>query len=299
MKRLFILILSIILLCSCGKKEEIEYDQFGNVVTADPVSNDEKIIKIINQVITDYNENNIDSKQSEWNVILPSKPLDIDEIPLVDNIDQLTKTEDNTTNADYIYLYDIGNYQMKFKLYSPFNEFYLDGDLAFLTDIDKVTKDNSNYVKEKKILDNLLVSTNDVLNLLYGLDVKIGNESKTHSGYYEFISFNDQKFSSIDQIKEYAQNIYSTHYLNDIYKIAFESEDPIYINEGKKLYVRETDTTIKETVHYNTSYILNSKSTDDLLDIDILISYGEYPVNEVHRISLVEENGNYKIDNLN
>lgn len=299
MKKVFILILSIILLCSCGKKEEIEYDQFGNVVTADPVSNDEKIIKIINQVITDYNENNIDSKQSEWNVILPSKPLDVDEIPLVDNIDQLTKTEDNTTNADYIYLYDIGNYQMKFKLYSPFNEFYLDGDLAFLTDIDKVTKDNSNYVKEKKILDNLLVSTNDVLNLIYGLDVKIGNESKTHSGYYEFISFNDHKFSSIDQIKEYAQNIYSTRYLNDIYKIAFESEDPIYINEGKKLYVRETDTTIKETVPYNTSYILNSKSTDDLLDIDILISYGEYPVNEVHRISLIEEDGSYKIYSLN
>ena len=40
MKKVFILILSIILLCSCGKKEEIEYDQFGNVVTADPVSND-------------------------------------------------------------------------------------------------------------------------------------------------------------------------------------------------------------------------------------------------------------------
>lgn len=299
MKKVFILILSIILLCSCGKKEEIEYDQFGNAVTADPVSNDEKIIKIINQVITDYNENNIDSKQSEWNVILPSKPLDVDEIPLVDNIDQLTKTEDNTTNADYIYLYDIGNYQMKFKLYSPFNEFYLDGDLAFLTDIDKVTKDNKNYTKEKKLLDTLLAANNDVLNLLYGLDVEIGNESKYHSGYYEFVSYNNQKYTSINQIKEYAQSIYSTHYLNDIYKISFESEDPIYIFENKKLYVRETDTMIQESLPYNTSYILNTRNNNDILDIDILISYGDYPVNEVHRISLVEENGSYKIDNLN
>ena len=43
----------------------------------------------------------------------------------------------------------------------------------------------------------------------------------------------------------------------------------------------------------------NTRNNNDILDIDILISYGEYPVNEVHRISLVEENGSYKIDNLN
>lgn len=299
MKKILILLLSIFLLCACSKKEDTQYDQFGNIVTADPVSDDEKVITIVNQCITDYNEGNIDEKQNTWNVNLPDKPIGLDNISLVENINQLESIEDNTTNADYIYLYDIDNYQMKFKLFSPFNEFYLDGELSYIVNVDNVSKDNPSYKNEKKLLDSLLAESNNILNLLYGLDVELGNESKTNAGYYEFVSFNNQSFNSIDQIKNYANKVYANSYLEDIYKITFEGDDPIYINVGKKLYVRETDTVIKQILPYDTSYILNCDYHEDSLDIDILISYGEYPVNEVHRISLVKENGNYKLYNLN
>ena len=56
---------------------------------------------------------------------------------------------------------------------------------------------------------------------------------------------------------------------------------------------------VDDNYGFDDHYTFNDLIYHDILDIDILISYGEYPVNEVHRISLVEENGSYKIDNLN
>ena len=291
MKKLIIFTILAFMLIGCASQKE--YDEFGREVTSDPVSDEEKIITMINECISTYNNNQINDIQQQYSTTLPTLPIEVGTLPTVENFNQLTQEENVTSNADYIYNLTIDDkYSMQFQLYQPLNSIWLDSNYSFQVDIEQITKDDPNFAQEKELLDNLLNEQELAINLLYASGITLGDQHPTNENYFEV-----QEFQSIDQIKAIAEEVFTQEYLNTLYDIAFNQENPIYLEENEKLYASDTSSSISTGIPYNTSYIIATSYEDNRLLIDLAAGYQDDIMPQIYRIELVDEGNGYRLTN--
>ena len=291
MKKLIMFALLAFMLIGCASQKK--YDEFGREVTADPVSDEEKIITMINECTSTYNNNQINDIQQQYSTTLPTLPIEVGTIPIVENFNQLTQEENVTSNADYIYNLTIDDkYSMQFQLYQPLNSIWLDSNYSFQVDIEQITKDDPNFAQEKELLDNLLNEQELAINLLYASGITLGDQHPTNENYFEVAEYN-----SIDQIKSVAENVFTQDYLNTLYDIAFYQENPIYLEENGKLYASDTSSSISTGIPYNTSYIIATSYEDNRLLIDLAAGYQDDIMPQIYRIELVDEGNGYRLIN--
>lgn len=291
MKKLIIFALLAFILIGCTNQKE--YDEFGREVTSDPVSDEEKIITMINECISTYNNNQINDIQQQYSTTLPTLPIEVGTLPTVENFNQLTQEENVTSNADYIYNLTIDDkYSMQFQLYQPLNSIWLDSDYSFQVDVEQITKDNPIFAQEKELLDNLLNEQEFAINLLYASGITLGEQHPSNENYFEVAEYN-----SIDQIKSVAENVFTQDYLNTLYDIAFYQENPIYLEENGILYASDTSSSISTGIPYNTSYIIATSYEDNRLLIDLAAGYQDDIMPQIYRIELVDEGNGYLLTN--
>ena len=291
MKKLIIFALLAFMLIGCASQKK--YDEFGREVTADPVSDEEKIIIMINECTSTYNNNQINDIQQQYSTTLPTLPIEVGTLPTVENFNQLTQEENVASNADYIYTLPIDDkYSMQFQLYQPLNSIWLDSNYSFQVDIEQITKDDPNFAQEKELLDNLLNEQELAINLLYASGITLGDQHPTNENYFEVAEYN-----SIDQIKSVAENVFTQDYLNTLYDIAFYQENPIYLEENGKLYASDTSSSISTGIPYNTSYIIATSYEDNRLLIDLAAGYQDDIMPQIYRIELVDEGNGYRLAN--
>ena len=291
MKKLIIFAILAFMLIGCASQKK--YDEFGREVTADPVSDEEKIIIMINECTSTYNNNQINDIQQQYSTTLPTLPIEVGTLPTVENFNQLTQEENVASNADYIYTLPIDDkYSMQFQLYQPLNSIWLDSNYSFQVDIEQITKDDPNFAQEKELLDNLLNEQELAINLLYASGITLGDQHPTNENYFEVAEYN-----SIDQIKSVAENVFTQDYLNTLYDIAFYQENPIYLEENGKLYASDTSSSISTGIPYNTSYIIATSYEDNRLLIDLAAGYQDDIMPQIYRIELVDEGNGYRLTN--
>ena len=291
MKKLIIFALLAFMLIGCASQKK--YDEFGREVTADPVSDEEKIIIMINECTSTYNNNQINDIQQQYSTTLPTLPIEVGTLPTVENFNQLTQEENVASNADYIYTLPIDDkYSMQFQLYQPLNSIWLDSNYSFQVDIEQITKDDPNFAQEKELLDNLLNEQELAINLLYASGITLGDQHPTNENYFEVAEYN-----SIDQIKSVAENVFTQDYLNTLYDIAFYQENPIYLEENGILYASDTSSSISTGIPYNTSYIIATSYEDNRLLIDLAAGYQDDIMPQIYRIELVDEGNGYRLIN--
>ena len=291
MKKLIIFALLAFMLIGCASQKK--YDEFGREVTADPVSDEEKIIIMINECTSTYNNNQINDIQQQYSTTLPTLPIEVGTLPTVANFNQLTQEENVASNADYIYTLPIDDkYSMQFQLYQPLNSIWLDSNYSFQVDIEQITKDDPNFAQEKELLDNLLNEQELAINLLYASGITLGDQHPTNENYFEVAEYN-----SIDQIKSVAENVFTQDYLNTLYDIAFYQENPIYLEENGILYASDTSSSISTGIPYNTSYIIATSYEDNRLLIDLAAGYQDDIMPQIYRIELVDEGNGYRLTN--
>lgn len=294
MKKILVLVL---LLTLFGCQKEKEYDELGNEIITDQEIIDEKIITLINQCITSYNEDKISDLEQQLNTTLPQKPINVKEIEPIKNLNNLSKETDLTSNADYIYRYKIDDtYSIVFRLYEPLSDFWMDGKATFEVNPLKIERDVPEYNSIKNTLDGLLDKNAKTINLLYGADLELGENNPNNPKYFEVISFEGNPLNSIAQIKELAEEVFSQQLLASIYEVSFGGDSPIYMEENNKLYVQESHITTKDTIPYDTSLIIASEKLGATTRIDILASFGENIMPEIFRINLIEESGRLVLD---
>lgn len=291
MKKIILIILTAFLIAGCSKSKE--YDAFGQEITPDPVSDEEKIVTMINECINTYNDDKVIDVQEQYSTTLPALPLELTTLPTVENYYQLIKEETIGTNADHVMTLPINDkYSLQFQLYEPLNSVWLDSKFNFLVDIDQIIKDDPNFDKEKNILDELLTQQEEAINLLYGSGITLGSQYSQNENYYEVM-----EYDSIDEIKHIAEEIFTQEYLKTLYDIAFYQDNPIYIEDNGKLYATESTTSISTGIPYNTSYIIAVSYDEDQLLIDIAAGYGDDIMPQIYRITLDDEGNGYRLTN--
>ena len=181
---------------------------------------------------------------------------------------------------------------MQFQLYQPLNSIWLDSNYSFQVDIEQINKDDPNFAQEKELLDNLLNEQELAINLLYASGITLGDQHSTNENYFEV-----QEFQSIDQIKAIAEEVFTQEYLNTLYDIAFNQENPIYLEENEKLYASDTSSSISTGIPYNTSYIIATSYEDNRLLIDLAAGYQDDIMPQIYRIELVDEGNGYRLTN--
>ena len=291
MKKIILIILTAFLIAGCSKSKE--YDAFGQEITPDPVSDEEKIVTMINECINTYNNDKVIDVQEQYSTTLPALPLELTTLPIVENYSQLIKEETIGTNADHVMTLPINDkYSLQFQLYEPLNSVWLDSKFNFLVDIDQIIKDDPTFDKEKNILDELLAQQEEAINLLYGSGITLGNQYPQNENYYEV-----QEYHSIDEIKAIAEKTFTQEYLDTLYDIAFYQDNPIYIEDNGRLYATESSTSISAGIPYNTSYIIAVSYDNDQLLIDVAAGYGDDIMPQIYRITLADEGNGYRLTN--
>lgn len=291
MKKIILIILTAFLIAGCSKQKE--YDAFGQEITPDPVSDEEKIVTMINECINTYNDDKVIEIQEQYSTTLPALPLELTSLPSLENYSQLNKEETLGTNADHVMTLPINDkYSLQFQLYEPFNSVWLDSKFNFLVDVEQIIKDDPTFSQEKNILDELLAQQEKAINLLYGSDITLGNQHPQNENYYEV-----QEYHSIDEIKAIAEKTFTQEYLDTLYDIAFYQDNPIYIEDNGRLYATESSTSISAGIPYNTSYIIAVSYDNDQLLIDIAAGYGDDIMPQIYRITIADEGNGYRLTN--
>lgn len=291
MKKILLILFSIIFILGCQNKniknETVE------------LTNEEKILLMINQCIDDYNSNLIKDREVEWNTTIKPLPINVKNIKNITSLKELKEInpQNKITSAVYIGTYDIGDYNMVFEIFNYGNNFWLNGEVNFEVKLETIKIDNPQFSEIKKTLDNLLEYNIETFAYLYGVGIQLGKESETDKGFYMVENNGNYIFNSISDIKQKVENIFTTEFLEKYYNIAFNSEDPIFKEIDGKLYCYETDTTIAESLPYDTSRIIATKEENNNLLIDLVITFDQDVSNELQRIILVKTENGYRLNN--
>ncbi|MCF0125032.1 MAG: hypothetical protein HUJ68_04635 [Clostridia bacterium] len=300
MKKLIIVLLAFSCLIGCSKKQETEIDDLGREVEVDPVSKEEKILTMINECINDYNNNVINEKEIEWNTTIPKKPIEIEYINEISSLSKLkeTKDDDLITNAIYVGIYDLDQYNMIFKIYKASDSFWLYGKVSFeLKDINSIGDKQDQFITTKNELDYLLTEGRKRLPYLYGINTEKGYESTEYPGYYELVSMDNYRPTTIQDIKNIIEEVFSSNFVESYYESAFNQDSGIYKEINGRLYVADSEITIFHGLSYNTSKIVAIQENEDELLIDLLATEGEYTSPQIERIRLEKSEQGWRLDN--
>lgn len=300
MKKLLILLLAATCLVACSKKPEVIVDDLGRKIEPDTVSKEEKILSMINECISDYNDDLILEKEEEWHTTIPKKPLEINSINPISSLNKLKEEKDNDkfTNAIYVGVYDLDDYKMIFKIYKASDSFWLYGKVSFeIKDIKSLSKKQEEFVDTKKTLDYLLTEGRKRLPYLYGINIEKGEESTIVPGYFKVISMGSYKPKTINDVKEIIEQIYSPSFAENYYESAFDEESGIYKEIDNELYVADSEISIFHGLSYDTDKIVAVKENSNELLVDLLATEGDFTSNQIERIRLEKTEEGWRLDN--
>lgn len=289
----------LLLLPGCKKQEEIiEQDTSnGPVVSEDTRTDEEKILEMIQSCINDYNEGKIPDIEESLKSEISPLPLDVESLPQINSLEDLVKVEVETQSSNIVFLgyYEIQDkYKVTFKVYHPGGYFWLNGDVVFDVDLEKIQQNNPEFAEYKQILDPLLQNATQILDYLHGLNVNLAEEELDQ--YYEVLDIDGRAITSIQQLKDLAESVYTVDFLqNNFYKNAFEGDMPIYKEMDGKLYCLGTDVTPTQPNIYDTSYILAVKQDDNFTKINLLTKVMDQTQNSVKEITITQTEQGYRL----
>lgn len=292
---ILILLLPILLLDGCQKQEKPEEEKVdtsnGPVVTEDTETDEEKILRMIQNCISDYNDNRIPEMEEYMNTELPKLPIEITSLPEINSLDELETREDShlLTNASYVGYYTVNDrYRVVFKVYYPSGGyFWPNGELIFEVDPNNIEQNNPAFSQYKTILDDLLTKEANILDWMYGVGVNLDYSDIQEDKYYRVIDFNGTPISSNAELKGYAESVFDKKYLEEnYYKSCFEGSNPTFKEFNGNLYCLETEVTSSTKNNYDTSRIIAVKEEGDITIINLLTTIMYQPQPEIKRIEI-------------
>lgn len=300
MKKIFTLFVCSILLMGCAPKEEVKEDTSnGPIIETNPLSDEEKILLMIQSCIDDYNQNKISEREEYFQTQFPPLSIEVSSLPEIISLSDLQPVEEDTsiTNTAFVGEYQIDEkYSARFTVYKPTTDsFWLNGKIEFLVDIDQVSVNNAEFANTKAKLDRMLRNAESILNTLHGINATLDfDQPGPEEGYYRYLPGPDGA-TSIYQLKSIAESIYTKDFLEENYYItAFEGDYPLFLEKNGQLYCAEVDIFSPFTNDYDTSRIIATKEEGDFLYIDILMNrYGQLEPT-IYRLVLVSTEEGYR-----
>lgn len=285
-------------------KTDTQDEYYGPVVTEDTRTDEEKELEMIQNCIADYQTDTIadaEKRLEDQGIHFPSLPLELDSLPEISSLDDLTKVETDsaTTNIYYTGMYLVNDkYQVYFMIYNPSGgSFWRNGGIQFEIDPSLVTADDPQYSEYRTPLTDLLAKENDVLCWLMGINVTVSEEEGPVSGYHEVLSMGDYTPKTIDDIKAIAEQVFTQDYLKEnYYPAAFERESSTFMEQNGKLYCAETILTEQKSSYaINPSYIIAAKEDNNIVQLDMLADVNETVQPIIHRVQLARIDGGFRL----
>ena len=300
MKKIYILITCFFLMlgCTTSKNNTTADTSNGPVVKEDSRTNEEKILSMIQSCIKNYNEDDLDELRTYYKSNIPNLPLELDSLPEVNALSELTSiVADDNSNTVYEGMYKVDKYKITFKIYYPSGaDFWPNGDIDFQIDPEDVTVNNPEYEGYRNALTYLLSEESNVIYMLYGANVELADEPSFDDKYYEVIRVNGEYFSSIDELKEYAETVFIKEYLEgNYYKNSFESETPVYKEVNGKLYCIGAEVTPIVSYQYAPEYIIYVKDENGIIKVNLLTKVMDTILPDIKEITLQETENGYRL----
>lgn len=289
MKKLVLFLSIALLLTGCTKEPEGPKE----------LTFDERMLMLVQECISDYNTS-IAADSIIHTLDTPALPVLIETIPQIESLKDLKTREDDHSNALYIAELKLEPYTMVFHIYGECDSFWACGEASFEIDTKTIYPDNPTYKGTKEILDELLSKDRAAFDYLYGIGVDLAEqESVDHPGYYQVLNaVNIENPTSIDQIKNYVEQVFDVNFVSQFYAEVFESESPIYIEDDGVLYCILNVPSITDEQVFNTSYIIGTKETENEILVDIVSTYGDLIDPELKRINIVKTENGYRLGGL-
>lgn len=301
MKQIVILSACALLLVGCSKtKEETSVDTSNGPVVEkqDQRTDSEKVLAMIQACVKNYNEDDLDELRTYYKSNIPNLPLEIDSLPEVNSLEDLTElTSEETSNVFYAGMYSINQYNVIFKVYYPSGaDFWPNGEIEFQIDPENVTVNNPEYEQYRESLSYLLAEENNVIGMLYGTNAEIADEPTLDDRYYEVISINGITYTSIQELKDYAESVFTTDYLEEnYYKNAFEGDSPVYKEQDNKLYCLSSDVTPILSYEYCPDYIIYVKDDNGTVKVNLLTKVMDTILPDIKEITMHETENGYRL----
>jgi hypothetical protein len=300
MKKMMAAVLSALLLISgCGSKEP----STSTIITSvDTTSDNDKILNMIQECISVYNGTNgntVADKEKELNTVIAPLPVEISVLPDVSSLNDLTelKDEESTTNAVYIGSQTVNDkYSVVYKIYKPSSEFWINGEITFRADLDKVTSNDVQFAEYRAALDSLLARRTEVLQWLVGLNVTVDETASPMEGYFLVTAMGDNHPQSIADVKAIAESVFTTDYLEyAYYPSAFEKDGATFKEADGKLYCALSQAaSVSAPVDYDTSLILAAADDNGTIHIDLLSQVAGQTDPDVMRIDMERTDAGYR-----
>ena len=299
-KQLLAILCLLLTLNGCGTKhKDSDNDQYENgpVTEVDTRTDEEKELQMIQGCINDYNINRIPEIEEYLNTQIHPLPLEVTSLPEISSLKDLTKEEKYTTNTNCSYAgsYMIDDkYKVIFLIYEPTgNSFWLNGRILFQIDPSLVTVDDSRFTDYRNAMTTLLTREKNILNWLYGLNLVL-SEEEVIPGYYEVLAMGERMPSSIDEIKQIAEEVFTKEYLEEnFYYSAFYSESAMFKEVNGKVVCARSEMIEQESSSiYNPHYIIAAEERDGIVYLDMLSDSLNEVQPDIKRLTLaITENG--------
>ncbi len=262
--------------CGAGKPEESDRPQTTNgpVVPEDETTDEEKMLRMLQECVADYNEGRIEEQEAYFQLAIPRLPLELTTLPEITSLDQLTPLEEAYSNAVMIGELPVDDrYSAVFRIFRPSNgSFWANGEIEFRIDPDDVVRNDPQFTEYRQALETLLPNGTAALNYLHGVDITLGEESED-GFYYPVISVGSTGIRSVAELQAYAEQYYAKDYLERYYyPNAFYTTQPIFREEGGQLYCLATDVTFAFYSQYEPSTIIAAKEENGLVTLNMLTS---------------------------
>ena len=300
MKKMMAAVLSALLLISgCGSKEP----STSTIITSvDTTSDNDKILNMIQECISVYNGTNgntVADKEKELNTVIAPLPVEISVLPDVSSLNDLTelKDEESTTNAVYIGSQTVNDkYSVVYKIYKPSSEFWINGQITFRANLDKVTSNDVQFAEYRAALDSLLSRRTDIQQWLVRLNVTVDETASPMEGYFLVTAMGDNHPQSIADVKAIAESVFTTDYLQyAYYPSAFEKDGSTFKEADGKLYCALSQAaSVSAPVDYDTSLILAAADDNGTIHIDLLSQVAGQTDPDVLRIDMERTDAGYR-----
>lgn len=305
-KRIFIAVLFLsFFLSGCKKQEELPVSsgtEYGPVVQEDERTDEEKQLEMIQNCISDYNTGRINEVEDYLATTLHPLPIGVASLPEISSLKDLTPEPEymENSNVSYAGSYAISDiHRALFLIYEPTGgSFWLNGVILFQVNPEDVPMDNPEYTDYRNVLSSLFAREEKVLPWLYGLNLTLSETESSEPGYYEVLSMGGMKPSSIQEIKDLAEQVFTKEYLEDnFYYSAFNSERAMFKEIDGAVFCAESEMTIQPSSNsYNIHYIIAAEDLEDKIIIDILTTSNTGEIQpDIRRIYLVRTKDGYRL----
>ena len=300
-KFLSALLIAGVFLTGCkDKTAEVQKQDFSNgpVVTEDTETREEKILRMIQKCIEDYNTDEIAHVEDSLKTEIQPMPLELDSLPEITSLNQLTEIKADGSNADYAGTYKIDDkYNVTFYIYHPNGGyFWLNGDVEFTVNPEYIVRDAPEFAEYKAVLDDLLPRAQLIQNYLTGFDVTFEEEATLDGIYHRVLYMNDQAPMSIEQMRAEAESVFDKKFLEDTYYYnAFESQTPVYREVDGVLYCLDSMMTGSPDNQYDTSTIIAAVDNGGKVTINLLTTVMNKTLPYIKEITIISTNNGYRL----